>query len=474
MVTATASALTLTGKSLAFTGQQYLPVVPRQLSLTFRGDASEDASHVVAVSSAPVVTTDDGARGAAPAADAAGLSSACLFVVEWSDRAGSSGSSSINEDQHTTTASRTTRVVVKPPSATSTSSSPHITHFTSLTYGENLSGLCFPIGLSDDTVVLVSRNVDEDGEVTYVQPGAVLRYVGKWTASCVVQRSVHGGRVAAAHYDSDNGGNVVSLIDIANNRLEYAARLTPVSSGLSSFPITQLEHLRSSETGEVVLSDEEGFGVELLALCHTVILHLRCATLPRGSKPVHPSMRYSAGAVGGAVQVLNAWRWSPLDPIDVFTHRGHRLFAGTSDGTIAVWDTNAGALPSSQFQCNVTPSSSSPYAAKRRAAGVNALVVRSDSTLVAGSSNGLVSLWSANGSKDWRSSQAEEYHSIGGGAGVVGEALHPTVGGGSATVEATAPTSLYGYPPISGLASTHKYLVGADESGMLTVWRWLR
>ncbi|CUE68048.1 Hypothetical protein, putative [Bodo saltans] len=513
MTTATANALTLSGKALVFAGQQYLPLIPRQLSLTSRGDASvADASHVAALSSAPSMT-DSGN----PSGNTSSSSQACLCVVEWSEDHNNNNirNSFQNEDQiPSTSSSRTSQVAVASSPGVS------ITSFASLAFGENRSGLSFPVSLSDDTVVLVSRVVDDDdGEVSYRKAGTILRKVGGWTASCVVQQGPHGGRIAAAQRD-DSGphGNVLSLIDVEKDRLEYVARLTPASSGLSSFPITQLEFLRSGElNSEVPLNDEEGYAVELLALCHSVILRLRCATLPCTAKQPHPVLSYYPKAQVGTVQVLNAWRWSPLDPIDSFAYRGHFLFAGTSEGSIAVWDmlndattnNNNGGLPVSQFLCETSAGASThnhlisggTNSSRRRAAGVSALVVRSDSELIAGSTNGLVSIWSSCGSKRWRSSnihsteshqqQQEHDGSLHGASGVVGEALFPSAAAAAssctngnhheadgqmaaASASSLSSASLYGYPSIKGLASSHRYLIGMDDSGMLTIWQWLR
>jgi hypothetical protein len=500
-MSATANALTLSGKALAFSGQQYLPVVPRQLSFTFRGGASPDASHVAALSCEPSPGCMTGGGGTGSSSSSANTGT-YLCVVEWLERGNHhhhSESGLLHEDHQSL--SKTSQVAVS-------SSHASITSFTALSFGEHLGGLSFPVSLSDDTVVLVSRVVDDDREVSYRKAGTILRKVGSWTASCVVQQGPHGGRIAAAHRGDADEGHIISLIDVDKDRLEYHARLAPASSGLSPFPILQLELLRPSELGDVGRGsdDSNGYSVELLALCHTVILRLRCATLlPRTTtSPQHSVLSYYPKAQSGTVQVLNAWRWSPLDPVDTFVHRGHLLFAGTSEGSIAVWDMREEEVhhPTSQFFCDVSPSAlHQSHHLKRRIAGVSALVVRSDAEIVAGSSNGMVSLWSSSGSKRWRSNhgseqpiapQQQDALHLRSPAGVVGEALYPaaaaaassttggdhTIGvdGGSHAAAAAdgSSTSLYGYPAITALASSHKYLVGMDASGMLTMWQWLR
>jgi hypothetical protein len=436
--------------SLEFVGQSYLPVAPRSMLLTScsSSDGQDQAStltHVAAVSADPCTSKPE----------------AYIRFVEWSEQPSSSSPSGA-----------TMAHVVK------VSERANVTSMCDLVYGAEHphQQLCFPVSLSDDTVVLVCRVVDDDdGAVSYRMLGTVLRTVGSWTACCVVQRGPTGGRIAATHVDGS-----MSLIDVQNERLEYVARLAPLSDGLTSFPMTQLDllqHASSSASaagsGGVTLEQGEVFAVEMLALCHTVVLRLRCAVTTQQRHTLSSAPVNYPGAKPGSITVVGAYRWTPLDPLEVFAICGGTLYAGTSDGTIAMWQlydessrtsSPAAAMPVGQFLCDLPPSTTgSAPPARRRASAVAALVVRQENALVAGTSDGIVSLWSS--SVVWREQGVSPASSS-----FSGVALFPA----SSDEVAGARPSSYGYPPICGLASTHRYMTAVDGSGMLTVWRWLQ
>lgn len=386
--------------NLQFAGQQYLALSPQDVVLadvTFRGEL---VKHVAAVSSAPTYSSEYGNH---------------MSFVEWGSPFSVGGAEAASSQSAATSVSFT---------ASASKPAPHVECFCALAYGDN-GDLCFPIFLSDGTVRLIVRMVDEeDGEVSYRQNGALLRCEG--TCCCVLERRASGGVILAC---GTNG--MMHLIEVVNGRLEMAAALTPTTSVFAAFPITKLVPL-------------QGAPHDVIGLCRHTVVKLR----------LHLTHR--------AVEVLRSWRWSSHDPLYSIDVCDTFIFGGTQDGHIVTWSMLEHADKSSEKETPVDSFlSATMNAASKDGGAVVGLAARSAMELITGTANGNVAVWSRRVHRAAHSNASQNTHSF------IGRHVHPQHVPGS-----DAAATLFQAGIVSVACSTG-HVVAADDSGMLNLWRWV-